>query len=264
MPKLYDNLLAPEWRVAIAPQDLGDNVLRSLRTITGRMAALTTLDMSSETVRPFYSIIEVPLKEIEYVNALASEEVPITAGNAIAGVLNVEQFLSIPERVGRYRFKSDAKDIDVFGAGIVDNIAIVGRDFLYADGYYWFLEHPSKFGTIGVSGNKETLALPCIGGPLSTSQDPLGEAYRQCADFTTHNAIQAAVYGGAPNGITNELLYAVGGMKLSESPLFRVWEEGDYYLGITIDGDFVYAPINAGVRFTEGYKPDASAPENTS
>ena len=129
MPKLYDNLLAPEWRIAIEPPDLADNVLRSMRILTGRLAALTTLDLSADTIRPYYSTLNVNVNDIEYVNAVASDELPLTAGELTAGMISAEQLIGLPKRVGKYRFPSDTAEVDAFGVGIVDNIALAGRDF---------------------------------------------------------------------------------------------------------------------------------------
>ena len=269
MPKLYDNLLAPEWRIAIYPKDLADNVLRSIRPVTGGIATMIGLTLATETIRPFYSTVNVDINDIEYVNALSVKDslaIVATADNPAAvpptvgfksGQLSGEQFLGIPKKVGKYRFKSDTKNIDAFGIGLTDNTAIVGRDFEYLDGYYWFNEDPAKFGSICISGTRQILTLPCMGGELSTSQLPNGVAYRQCGDFTVMNAIQESLYGAAPNGMTNSLLYAIGGMKLSSAKLEQSWVEDDYYIGIDTNGEMVYAPLQSGVIFTPGRSIDA-------
>jgi len=264
MAKLYDPLLTPEWRIAIEPKSLADDTLKSIRIVTGRIAALTGLTLATDTVRPAYNTLSINLADIEYVNALASDAIPVVAGelngnSAIkSGELSVKQFIALPESVGKYRFRSSISDIDAFGLDIGAHTALVGRDFYYENGYYWFNEHPSKFGSIGVDGDLTKLALPCLGGALATSQMPLGVAYRDCADYTTLQAIQESLYGNSPNGLTSSLLYAIGGMHLSESPIDREWEEGDYYLGITESGELVYAPKVSGVRFVIGKKVDTS------
>lgn len=248
MSKLYDTLLAPEWRIAISPKDAGDTLLRGLRTITSRLASLVKLDLSAGTVRPFYGVINVGLDDIEYVNALASADHPVLANRINAGEVDYIQLLAIPNKVAKYRFKSDTTDIDAFGVGITKHIALVGRDFFYKDGYYWFTEHPSKFGSIDSTSGSHILTLPCLGGAQTTAEMPVSVACQDCADVTVLNAVEESVHGSAPNGVTNALLYAIGGMSLSNEIVQQAWEEENYYLGITKSGKFVYAPKASGVK----------------
>lgn len=235
MPKLYDRLLAPEWRRAISPSNLADTVLKALRVLTSRIAALTKITLDAQTTRPYYRELSIRTESI----------LPLTSGGTL-------------DSGGK--FASPISNIDAFGCGIQKDIALRGRDFDYVDGYYIFSSaDPAKFGTVAVNdANQTVVTFVGLGGDLSADQSPMDMVYRKTPDETTRNAINEAVYGAAPNGLTKSLLEAVGGCKLSEQPVASAWDEGKYTLGITSGGELVYAPQDFGITISSGAVIDAS------
>ena len=234
MAKLYDKLLAPEWRRAISPSNLADSVLKALRVLTSRIAALTKITLDAQTTRPYYRELSIKTEDI----------VPLTSGgNLTSGG----------------KFSSPLANIDAFGCGIQANIALRGRDFNYVDGEYVFNTDPRKFGTAAVNdANQTVITFVGLGGDLSADQSPMDMVYRKTADETTRDAINEAVYGGAPNGIDKALLEAVGGCRLSNDTVASVWTEGRSDIGITSGGEMVYAPHDYGITISGGALIDAS------
>jgi len=260
MIDLYDKLLTPEWRTSVSPANLADSVLQSLRSLTAPTAALADLTLGMETTRPYYRVVTIPLDKIEYVNvpALGGEDA-VLAGDLVAGAPSAEAMANYPNRCAKYRFYSELQELDAFGCGLKPT-ALRGRDFYYLSGYYWFNEHPSAYGTVGVDeSNRKVLTLVALGGELSVEYSPLDTPYHHTADETARQAIKESVYGGAPNGITRALLESIGGCRLSGDTLKATWLEGDLQLGITENGDFVYAPVVLGLGFSPGEKIDMSS-----
>jgi hypothetical protein len=223
MSKLYDTLLAPEWRRAISPANLADTALQVLRTVTARLAALIKIDLSQDTTRPYYRTVSIKDSDIQTIT-------------------------------GGYKFPCDMGNIDAFGCLYADKTALRGKDFTYEDGWYTFKSTPSTYGTVAYNevGEKVVLLI-AMGGDLSTNQSPLEMVYRRCTDETTRQAIDEAVYGTSPNGINRHLLEAVGGCRLSDDKVAQIWTEGDYKLGITSGGELVYTPSSfTGITFTSG------------
>jgi len=256
MSKLYDKLLVPEWRTAISPRGFADSVLQGIRGLTQRIADVVGLTLKHTTHRVGYRTVNIALDEIVYVATPAVGG--LYAGDIIAGVVDGTVAGAYPERCNKYRFKWSDPNIDVFGAGLESPMAIRGRDFYVHSGYYWFKKHPAKFGTIGVSGNKHMLSMLCIGGNHVVDTDPLGLPYHSSAEASVRTAVDAAVYGNAPMGVSTKILQAVGGCDLGNTKIANTWTEEDLLIAVTADNKINYAPADGGVALQDGSLPDLS------
>ena len=229
MLEFVDKLIAPEWRTAISPRNIGDSVLKCIRILCSTVAQTTRLVLGTKSTRNYYSVISVSSDAIRYDGA-------------------------------RYLLSLATPYIDCFGAGLNKNIALIGRDYVYRDGVYSFKRHPSSFGTSTTVDGKPTYTFVCIGGSLTNTLNPLGLPYFSAVSDTTTNAMSEAISGTAPLGITQNLITAAFGCKFSENVVVDTWEEGDMRFGLTDNDELLYAPIALSqVTFNVGKKVDYSA-----
>ena len=263
MSKLYDNLLVPEWRSAVSPKNFAHSVLQGLRAFTGRIAAMVGLSPRHAYNRAYHRTLVIPLSDIVYVSMPAATDV-VAGPTIIAGEATQTMLVNYPDSCNKYRLYYNDPDIDFFGAGFSDYTAIRGRDFYFHDGAYWFNEHPSKYGTVGIAGKQRVLTLLCGGGTLAVTADPLGVAYRGSVNSAVRDAITRAVYDNSPLGITRNILHAVAGCSLSTRNIKAAWVEGDMLLGLDVDNKLNYAPKSSGVKLNVGAPPDLSQVLNTS
>ena len=255
MSKLYDTLLVPEWRTALSPKGFADAVLQGMRAFTGRIAAIIGLTPRHTISRPYHRTLVVPLSEIAYVNMPACNE--LTAGDGIiaGSPAPAEVWLKYPYTCAKWRMPYQDSGIDIFGAGFSSATAIRGRDFYYHDGCYWFNKHPSTYGTVSISGNQEVLTVLCAGGDNTVTTDPFGLPYRGSVNSAVRDAVNSAVYGNAPLGISRNILHAVSGCCLTTKPVKMTWREGDLDLALDIEGNLNYAPKTSGIVFRAGQPP---------
>ena len=231
MAKLFDSLLVPEWRKAISPAGFADGVLRCMRSLCDRITRVIGLSFKSETTRPYYRPVSIYTDQISFNNDTR-----------------------------RYEFTSQYGGIDVFGATLSDNCAIVGRDFERNGRTYTFKKHPSTYGTTTTENGRAVISFICIGGELSDLYNPLGLPYFGATGETERRAIDMAVHGDAPLGITQDIITASFGCKFSENALKDTWTEGDMRFGLTVNDELIYAPIAlTQVVFAVGKKVDYSA-----
>ena len=262
MAKLYDTLLAPEWRTVIHPRNLADAVLQGFRMLSSRISGIIRGDLAHNTTRSLYRTLTIPLDDIIYVNApcVAGDDVKAVADNPVKANARISTTeADYPHRCVKYRFKTSLADIDIFGADGVHKEAIRGRDFYYNDGYYWFDEHPSAFGSVGSVDKKTVVSFVVVGGAKNTDFDPLGIGFHGTTNQATRDAIWTALYGNAPIGLTNTLIYATGGCKLSKSVIRQHWTECGFNMALTVDGELLWAPVGSGVAFVAGQPVDLSS-----
>jgi len=229
MPNLYDSLIAPEWRNLIAPAGFADGVVQSLRAISDKLGGITEVTLRKKVLRPYYRTIEIKTN---------------TIGKTADG----------------YVLDLNITGIDVFGAGLDQKTALVGRDFSPTDtGYLFFHKHPSYYGTTVTKNGEPSIVFLCIGGALSNSLSPLDYPYFGATDETVRSAITEVVDGAAPLGVSENILAASFGCRVSSEKLVDTWVEGTMSIGLTESGDLVYAPTTYGIKFTAGYPLDLSA-----
>ena len=260
MSKIYDKLLVSEWRTVISPKGFADAVLSTMRMLTARIFSLIHLTPRHTTHRPYYRTVTIPLADIRWVNMPATEELVATAG-LTANTTDIPQEIAAkyPDQCNKYCFKWADSGIDLFGADNPENTAIRGRDFFEQSGCYWFTQHPSTYGTVGIRGNQQVLTLLAVGGNSAIDQDPFGIPYRGSTDEACRSAVEDTVYGAAPLGISARILQAVGGCRLTSGKIVKIWQEDQTLFGLDENNDLNYAPAVSGVTFSLGEPPDISS-----
>ena len=225
----YDSLVVPEALSAVEPRDLVVDTLKALRALTPRLADITELSLKSEPARSGYHVWDIPLSDIT----------PVPGDG----------------RTSHYSVPCAGTNIDAIGVGFNETIGLRGYDFQRDGSVYIFKEHPTTYGTVSVIGDKSYLTTLCFGSDLQGILDPLGIAFHGCPDTATRSAIEDTLYANAPAGVSHLLIEAIAGCHLSAKPLVVTWTEGTdfiYDLGVTTEGELVYAPKSLNLPFAPG------------